>query len=57
LAGAPLDTANDFVLVALLELKVIIGQVSPFLFQLALGNVPVAFHFGFIHVILLGSIF
>ena len=43
LAGAFLDAANQFVFLAFEELQVVIGELRKFLFQLALGNVPISF--------------
>ncbi len=43
LAGAFLDAADEFIRLAIHILQVVIRQLSPFLFQLTLGNVPVAF--------------
>jgi hypothetical protein len=43
LAGAFLDAANQFIFLAPDELQVVIGELREFLFQLALGNVPVSF--------------
>jgi hypothetical protein len=33
-------------------LQVVIRELGPLLFQLALGDVPVAFNFEFVHIIL-----
>ena len=43
LAGALLDAANQFILLALGELQIVIRKLCEFLFQFALGNVPVSF--------------
>ena len=43
LAGAFLDAANQFVFLAFDELQVVISELCKFLFQFALGNVPVSF--------------
>jgi hypothetical protein len=43
LAGALLDAADQFIFLAFDELQVVIGELREFLFQLALGNVPVSF--------------
>jgi hypothetical protein len=43
LAGAFLDAADQFVLLAFDILEVVIGELREFLFQFALGNVPVSF--------------
>jgi hypothetical protein len=42
---ALLNPANQFFLHALGVLEIVIRELGPFLFQLALGNVPVAFDF------------
>ena len=47
LPGALLDAAHQFVLLAVEELQVIIREIGPLLFQLALGNVPVKRHLDF----------
>jgi hypothetical protein len=44
-ARAFLNPANQFVLLAFGVLKIVIRELGPFLFQLALGDVPVAFDF------------
>src|ERR1700676_1681907 len=44
-AGALLNPANQFFLFAFGVLEIVIRKHGPFLFQLALGNVPVAFDF------------
>jgi hypothetical protein len=49
LAGPLLNPADHFVIVSFIEAQVIVGQISPFLLQLAFGNVPIAFHFELIH--------
>jgi hypothetical protein len=43
LAGALLDAANQFILLALDELHFVIRKLRKSLFQLALGDVPVPF--------------
>jgi hypothetical protein len=43
LTGAFLDAAYQFVFFAFDELQIIIGELRKFLFQLALGDVPVSF--------------
>jgi len=43
LAGALLDAADQFVPAALSILQVVLGKLRVFSFQLALGDVPVAF--------------
>ena len=43
LAGALLDASNQFILLALDELQIVIGELRKFLFQPALGDVPVPF--------------
>jgi hypothetical protein len=44
-ARAFLNAANQFILLAFGVLKIAIRELGPFLFQLALGDVPVAFDF------------
>jgi hypothetical protein len=44
-AGALLNPANQFVRLAFGVLKVVVRELRPFLFELALGDVPVAFDF------------
>jgi hypothetical protein len=44
-AGALLNAANQFFLLAFGVLEIVIRELGPFLFQLALGDVPVAFDF------------
>jgi hypothetical protein len=51
LAGAFLDAANQFVFFALDKLEVVIRKLCEFLFQLALGNVPVTFDGQSAHII------
>jgi hypothetical protein len=48
-AGALLNPSNKFFLLAFGELEIVIRELGPLLFQLALGNVPVALNFEFIH--------
>jgi hypothetical protein len=48
-AGALLNPANKFFLLAFGELEIVIRELGPLLFQLALGDVPVALNFEFIH--------
>jgi hypothetical protein len=43
LAGAFLDAPDQFIFLAFDELQVVIGKLREFLFQLALGDVPVSF--------------
>jgi hypothetical protein len=43
--GALLNPANQFFLLAFDVLEIVIRELGPFLFQLALGDVPVAFDF------------
>ena len=50
LAGAFLDAANQFVLLAFDELQIIIRKLRKFLFQLAFGNVPVSFGYKRAHI-------
>ena len=47
--GALLNAAQEFLLLASNELKIIIRELRPLLFQLALGDVPVAFDFECVH--------
>jgi hypothetical protein len=47
--GTLLDPANKFFLLAFGVLEIVIRELGPFLFQLALGDVPVAFDFEFSH--------
>jgi hypothetical protein len=47
--GALLNPANKFFLLAFGELEIVIRELGPLLFQLALGDVPVAFSFEFVH--------
>jgi hypothetical protein len=44
-ARALLNPANQFFLLAFGVLEIVIRELGPFLFQLALGDVPVAFDF------------
>jgi hypothetical protein len=44
-----LNAAEEFFLLAFDVLEIVIGKFGPFLLQLALGDVPVAFDFEFIH--------
>jgi hypothetical protein len=43
LTGAFLDAADQFIFLALDKLQVVIRELREFLFQLAFGDVPVAF--------------
>jgi hypothetical protein len=56
-ARALLNPANQFFLLAFDELQIAIRELGPFLFQLALGDVPVAFDFECSHNSLLFVIF
>jgi hypothetical protein len=57
-AASPfLDTANQFIFFALDELQIVIRQLRKFLFQLALGNVPVSFGGKSAHIILVCFLF
>jgi hypothetical protein len=47
--GALLNPSNKFFLLAFGELEIVIRELGPLLFQLALGDVPVALNFEFIH--------
>jgi len=48
--GEFLNPAHQFVLLAFGIPEVIIGELGPFLFQLAFGDVPVAFDFQCVHM-------
>jgi hypothetical protein len=48
-ASALLNPADYFFELALGKLEIVIRELGPFLFQLALGNVPVAFDFECVH--------
>jgi hypothetical protein len=48
-AGALLNPTEQFVLLALNVLEIVICELGPLLFQLALGDVPVAFDFKCVH--------
>jgi len=48
-AGSLLNLTEQFFALALAELEIVIRKLGPFLFQLALGNVPIAFDFEFVH--------
>jgi hypothetical protein len=48
-ARALLNPANQFFLLAFGVFQIVIRKLGPFLFQLALGDVPVAFDFEFGH--------
>jgi hypothetical protein len=50
-ARALLDPADHFILLAFDVLEIVIRELGPFLFQLALGNVPVAFNFECSHIV------
>jgi hypothetical protein len=51
-ASAFLNASNQFIFFALDELQIVIRQLRKFLFQLALGNVPVSFGGKSAHIIL-----
>jgi len=51
LTSAFLDAASQFVLLAFDVVEVVIGELREFLFQLALGNVPVSFGDESTHII------
>jgi hypothetical protein len=57
LTGAFLDAAYQFVFFAFDELQVVIGELCKFLFQLALGNVPVSFGGEHAHIIFVFAFF
>ena len=42
-SGAFLNASEEFVRLAFLELKIVVGERRPFLFEGAFENVPVAF--------------
>ena len=48
-AGALLNAAKQFLLLAFHELEIVVSELGPLLFQFALGNVPVAFDFELVH--------
>jgi hypothetical protein len=48
-AGALLNAAQQFVVLAFGELEIIVRELGPLLFQLAFGDVPVAFAFERVH--------
>jgi hypothetical protein len=48
-AGALLNAAQQFIVLAFDELEIVIRELGPLLFQLALGDVPVAFDFECVH--------
>ena len=52
-AGEFLNPANQFFLLAFGVTEIIIRKLGPSLFQLALGDVPVAFDFECVHIIFL----
>jgi hypothetical protein len=52
LAGAFLNATDQFVFLAFGELQIVIRKLRKFLFQLALGNVPVSFGCKSAHIIL-----
>ena len=56
-AGDLLNPANQLFLLALSVLEVIIRELRPFLFQLALGDIPVAFNFECRHIVCLFWLF
>jgi hypothetical protein len=47
--GSLLDAADQFALLAFNELKIVIGELGPLLFQFAFDDIPVAFHFQRVH--------
>jgi hypothetical protein len=51
-AGALLNLAQQFIVLAFGELEIVIRELGPLLLQLAFGNVPVAFDFEFAHIAL-----
>lgn len=48
-AGAFLDAAEEFLLFALHELMVVIGELRPLLFEVALDDVPLTLGLWFFH--------
>jgi hypothetical protein len=50
LAGAFLNPAQQFILPAVNVLQIVIRELGPLLFQLALGDVPVALDFECVHI-------
>ena len=48
-AGALLNAAQQFIMLAFGALEIVIRELGPLLFQLALGDVPVAFNFECVH--------
>src|SRR5450756_261288 len=48
-AGALLYPADQFILLAVRVAEVVVRELGPFLFELALGDVPVAFDFECVH--------
>src|SRR5664279_5484803 len=55
--GALLNSANKLFLLAFGVLVIVICELGPLLFQLALGDVPVAFNFKFVHNTVLCFVF
>src|ERR1017187_3416496 len=56
-AGTLLNPANQFFLLAFDVLEIVIRELGPFLFQLAFGDVPVAFDFECSHNIFICCLF
>jgi hypothetical protein len=56
-AGALLNAAQQFLVLAFGELEIVIRELGPLLLQLAFGDVPVAFDFKFFHNTLLCFVF
>jgi hypothetical protein len=48
-AGALLNAAQKFIVLAFGELEIVIRELGPLLLQLTFGDVPVAFDFEFVH--------
>jgi hypothetical protein len=48
-AGALLNAAQEFIVLAFSELEIVIRKLGPLLFQLALRDVPIAFDFECVH--------
>jgi hypothetical protein len=47
--SAFLEPADQFLLLTVSVLEIVVRELAPFLFQFALGNVPVALDFQFVH--------
>ena len=51
---APLNAAQQFVMLAFDALEVVVGEAPPFLFELAFRDIPIALYFKCCHMILSG---